>query len=176
MSGNGNSGSHNAWGDRIRALRNVPPVLRILWESGPSVVTWGLALRLVVAAMPWAIGWGASRIIEGVKQSVDHQPLPPHFAWIVGAEVVLALLFSALSRAIDYTEQALAIHRAAGDRYGEARVLRYIGSARAQEGRLAEAREMWTHARSLFATLGENEPSAEIAVQLRELDAELGDS
>ena len=24
MSGNGNSGSHNAWGDRIRALRNVP--------------------------------------------------------------------------------------------------------------------------------------------------------
>jgi ATP-binding cassette subfamily B protein len=108
MSGKGNSGSHNAWGDRIRALRNVPPVLRILWESGPSVVTWGLALRLVVAAMPWAIGWVASRIIEGVKQSVDHQPLPAHFAWIVGAEVVLALLFSALSRAIDYTDSLLA--------------------------------------------------------------------
>ncbi len=40
--------------------------------------------------MPWAIGWVASRIIEGVKQSVDHQPLPAHFWWIAGAEVALA--------------------------------------------------------------------------------------
>ena len=108
MSGNGNSGSQNAWGDRIRALRNVPPVLKILWDSGPSVVTWGLALRVVVAAMPWAIGWVASRIIEGVKQSVDHQPLQPHFAWLVGTEVALAIVFSALTRAIDYTDSLLA--------------------------------------------------------------------
>ena len=108
MSGNGNSGSHNAWGDRIRALRNVPPVLRILRESGPSVVTWGLSLRIVVAAMPWAIAGVASRIIEGVKQSVDHQPLPAHFGWIVAAEVVLAIVFSALTRAIDYTDSLLA--------------------------------------------------------------------
>ncbi len=108
MTGKSNSGSQNAWGDRIRALRNVPPVLRILWESGPAVVTWGLILRVVVAAMPWGIGWVASRIIEGVKQSVDHQPLPAHFGWIVGAEVALAIVFSALTRAIDYTDSMLA--------------------------------------------------------------------
>jgi len=108
MTGKSNSGSQNAWGDRIRALRNVPPVLSILWESGPAVVTWGLILRVVVAAMPWSIGWVASRIIEGVKQSVDHQPLPAHFFWIVFAEVVLALVFSALTRAIDYTDSLLA--------------------------------------------------------------------
>ena len=108
MTGKSNSGSQNAWGDRIRALRNVPPVLKILWESGPSVVTWGLILRVVVAAMPWGIGWVASRIIEGVKQSVDHQPLPAHFGWVVGAEVVLAIVFSALMRAIDYTDSLLA--------------------------------------------------------------------
>jgi ATP-binding cassette subfamily B protein len=108
MSGNGKSGSQNAWGDRIRALRNVPPVLKILWDSGPSVVTWGLSLRIVVAAMPWAIAGVASRIIEGVKQSVDHQPLQPHFAWLVGAEVALAIVFSALTRAIDYTDSLLA--------------------------------------------------------------------
>ncbi|HEY1500143.1 MAG TPA: ABC transporter ATP-binding protein [Acidobacteriaceae bacterium] len=86
----------------------MPPVLRILWESGPAVVTWGLILRVIVAAMPWGIGFVASRIIEGVKQSVDHEPLPVHFWWIVGTEVALALLFAALSRAIDYTDSLLA--------------------------------------------------------------------
>ena len=107
MSGNGNSGSQSAWGDRIRALRNVPPVLQILWESGPAVVTWGLILRLIVAFTPWAIGFAASRIIGGVKQAIDHQPLPPHFWWIVAAEVAFALLNGALSRAIDYTDSLL---------------------------------------------------------------------
>jgi ATP-binding cassette subfamily B protein len=58
--------------------------------------------------MPWGIGFVASRIIEGVKQSVDHEPLPVHFWWIVGTEVALALLFAALSRAIDYTDSLLA--------------------------------------------------------------------
>ncbi|HEX4309930.1 MAG TPA: ABC transporter ATP-binding protein [Acidobacteriaceae bacterium] len=108
MSGNRNSGSQNAWGDRIRALRNVPPVLRILWESGPAVVTWGLILRVIVAAMPWSIGWVAHLIINGVDLALHHQPLPDHYWWIVGAEVGLALILSALTRAIDYTDSLLA--------------------------------------------------------------------
>jgi len=29
----------NAWADRLRALKNVPPVLHFVWESGPSVVS-----------------------------------------------------------------------------------------------------------------------------------------
>jgi ATP-binding cassette subfamily B protein len=108
MSGNSNMSTQNAWADRIRALRNVPPVLRILWESGPSVVTWGLALRIIVAAMPWAIGWVAHLIINGVDEALHHQPLPNHYWWIVASEVALALIFSALTRAIDYTDSLLA--------------------------------------------------------------------
>ena len=108
MSSDSNSGSHNAWGDRIRALRNVPPVLRILWDSGPAVVTWGLILRVIVAAMPWSIGWVAHLIINGVDLALHHQPLLPHYWWIVAAEVALALIFAALTRAIDYTDSLLA--------------------------------------------------------------------
>ena len=108
MNGNSNSVSRSAWGDRIRALRNVPAVLRILWESGPSVVTWGLVLRIFVAAMPWSIGWVASRIINGVDAVLHHQALPSHYWQIVAAEVALALLFSALMRAVDYTDSLLA--------------------------------------------------------------------
>ena len=46
----------SAWRERLVALRNVPPVLGILWESGRAVVTWGILLRIAVAALPAAIG------------------------------------------------------------------------------------------------------------------------
>ncbi|HEV2276790.1 MAG TPA: ABC transporter ATP-binding protein [Acidobacteriaceae bacterium] len=108
MSSESNAGTHKAWADRIHALRNVPHVLKILWESGPAVVTSGLALRVIVAAMPWGIGWVAHLIINGVDQALHHQPLPPHYWWIVASEVALALMFAALTRAIDYTDSLLA--------------------------------------------------------------------
>ncbi|HKR27857.1 MAG TPA: ABC transporter ATP-binding protein [Acidobacteriaceae bacterium] len=108
MSSESNAGTHKAWADRIHALRNVPHVLKILWESGPAVVTSGLVLRVIVAAMPWGIGWVAHLIINGVDQALHHQPLPPHYWWIVASEVALAITFAALTRAIDYTDSLLA--------------------------------------------------------------------
>jgi hypothetical protein len=29
----------NAWGKRLQALKNIPPVLRIIWDSSPAVVS-----------------------------------------------------------------------------------------------------------------------------------------
>ena len=108
MSENQPASTHSAWGDRIRALKNVPPVLHIMWESGPSVVTWGLVLRVVVPLLQLGIGVVAARIITGVARALQHQPQLPHFWWLIGSEVALALLNGILSRAIDYTDQLLA--------------------------------------------------------------------
>jgi DNA-binding SARP family transcriptional activator len=77
-----------------------------------------------------------------------------------------------LAEATDLFEQALAIHRAAGDRYGEAQDLQRIGTAHARTGHLAEARETWTRARSLFEALGEDERTAQLGIQLADLDTE----
>ena len=107
MSKNPQSSSHNAWGDRIRALRNVPAVLRIVWDSGRSVVTWGLVLRVVVPLLGLLIGIVAAKIITGVARALQHQPQFPHFWWLVASEVGLALLTGILSRCIDYTDQLL---------------------------------------------------------------------
>ena len=107
MSKNPQSSSHNAWGDRIRALRNVPAVLRIVWDSGRSVVTWGLVLRVVVPLLGLLIGIVAAKIITGVARALEHQPQFPHFWWLVALEVGLALLTGILSRCIDYTDQLL---------------------------------------------------------------------
>lgn len=102
------SGSHSAWGDRIRALKNVPPVLHILWESGPAVVSWGIILRLIVPGLQFLTAWVASIIIDNVANALRHQPVVEHFWWLVGAEVGLALLTGILSRTTDYTNQLLA--------------------------------------------------------------------
>ena len=82
----------NAWADRLHALANVPPVLKILWESGPQVVSWGLVLRVIYAAIPWGIAKVAAWIIQGVEQVIRHEGLRPHFWIMVGLEIVLAVL------------------------------------------------------------------------------------
>jgi ATP-binding cassette subfamily B protein len=98
----------NAWSERIQALRNVPPVLKILWESGPAVVTWGLILRVVVPLVQLATAAVAAHILNGVALALNHKPVFAHFWRWVLAEVVLALLVGILGRAIDYGDQLLA--------------------------------------------------------------------
>lgn len=40
------------WQERISALRNVPAVLKIVWDSGPRVVTFGLVSRVFSSLLP----------------------------------------------------------------------------------------------------------------------------
>ena len=58
--------AESPWRDRLRALRNMPPVLRILWESGPMVVSWGVGLRVIVAVLPFAVAKVAQYIITDI--------------------------------------------------------------------------------------------------------------
>jgi len=98
----------NAWADRMRALRNVPPVLHFVWESGPSIVFWNITIRILVAFLPVGIGIVGRFIIDGVNQIRLHNPLPPRFWWLVGAEMALAVITGILSRAVDYFDNLLA--------------------------------------------------------------------
>jgi ATP-binding cassette subfamily B protein len=90
--------SSSAWRERVQALKNVPPVLGILWQSGPAVVTWGIILRIVVAALPSAIAIVAAWILYGVQLVFSHKGLRPHFWWMVGLEAVLNVTAGLISR------------------------------------------------------------------------------
>src|ERR1700735_3055813 len=80
--------NHGAWSDRVAALKNIPPVLHFVWESGPSVVFWNIAIRILVAFLPVGIGIIGRFIIDGVSRVIlQHQPLPQHFWWLVIAGV-----------------------------------------------------------------------------------------
>ncbi len=106
------AGSHergSAWGDRLRALKNVPPVLHLVWESGPKVVFWNITIRIVAAFLPVAVGIIAGRyIIDGVNRLRMHQALPQYFWWYVGAELALSVLIGVLTRTVDYFDSLLA--------------------------------------------------------------------
>jgi len=97
------------WRERLSALRNVPAVLRIVWDSGPTVVVFGLVSRLFSSLLPVALLWITKLIIDGIVHAVStHQPVQPKFWWLVAAEFSLAVLSSALARAIDYSDSLLA--------------------------------------------------------------------
>jgi ATP-binding cassette, subfamily B, bacterial len=100
--------AESPWRERLRALQNVPPVLHILWESGPSVVCWGLALRLVVAVLPFGIAKVAAWIIGDIAGVLRGQPLARNFWTLVTTEVGFNVLLGILTRAIDYSDSLLA--------------------------------------------------------------------
>jgi len=98
-----------SWRERLAALRNVPPVLRIVWESGPGVVAAGLIFRLFASLLPMGLLWITKLIIDGiVRASSTHQPVQPRFWWLVAAEFGLAVLGTILTRIIDYLDSLLA--------------------------------------------------------------------
>ena len=99
----------SGWQDRISALRNVPAVLKIVWDSGPAVVVFGLVSRLFSSVLPVVLLWITKLIIDGIVHAVStHQAVQPGFWWLVAAEFSLAVLNSVLIRTIDYSDSLLA--------------------------------------------------------------------
>ena len=97
------------WQERISALRNVPAVLKIMWDSGPGVVIFGLVSRVFSSLMPVALLYITKLIIDRIVHAVTtHQPVGHGFWWLVVAEFSLAVLNSILIRSIDYSDSLLA--------------------------------------------------------------------
>lgn len=45
------------WRERLSALGNVPAVLKIVWDSGPGVVVFGLACFATPALLDFDASW-----------------------------------------------------------------------------------------------------------------------
>ena len=100
--------AESPWRERLRALRNMPPVLRILWESGPMVVSWGIGLRVIVAVLPFAVAKVAQYIINGIAGVLRGAALPANFWELVATEVALNVFLGLITRGIDYSDSLLA--------------------------------------------------------------------
>ncbi len=101
------------WRERLRALRNLPPVLRMVWEAAPKVIVSGVMLRIVAALLPLAVLKVTQVIIDGVYNFTAHRTALPHyFWWLVALEFGLASFAAILARLINFCDVVLA------DKYG----------------------------------------------------------
>lgn len=98
----------SGWKERLSALRDVPPVLKIVWQSGPLVVSVGLVVRVFASLLPIGLLWIAKLIIDNIVHAVTGREVGPNFWWLVAAEFGLAVCGSVLGRLMDYFDALLA--------------------------------------------------------------------
>jgi ATP-binding cassette, subfamily B, bacterial len=98
----------DTWRSRLNAMRNIPPVMRMVWECGPKTVIWSMGLRVALALTPVAIlkvsRWLVNEVVISLR---NHSALPPHFWWIVGLEFGLASIAAILTRAVGFCDNLL---------------------------------------------------------------------
>ncbi len=101
-----------AWRDRVCALKNIPPVLRIVWRSGPHIVAFGLAYRVLAALIPVSTAYVSKLIIDDITAIVGrHTTFAASAAqlwWLAGIEFALAVVGNLAGRLIDYYDAVLA--------------------------------------------------------------------
>jgi ATP-binding cassette subfamily B protein len=98
----------HGWRERAAALRNVPALMRLVWESGPGVVAAGWAFRITAALIPIAMLSVGKLILDAVQANASGRPLPPAFWWLVALEGGLAILGGVLGRATGFFDGLLA--------------------------------------------------------------------
>src|SRR5258706_5463329 len=76
------------WGERLAALRHVPPLLRLVFQTHRGYTAAILVLRAIRSLIPVAVLWVGKLIIDGVIAGVAavHAGRSPH--WLQPAVLV----------------------------------------------------------------------------------------
>src|SRR3954454_23880565 len=98
-----------AWQDRLHALKNLPPVLALLWNSGRTLVAVEVGLRLTSALISVTALWVSKLIIDAIVAAAAGHPVPTSRIWtLLAAEFLLAAAGTIIGRAIDYCDGRIA--------------------------------------------------------------------
>ena len=98
-----------SWLARIKSLKNIPPILRIIWDAAPGVVVWSLMFHLLAALIPILMLDVTRKIIDAIYVVISHREhLAGGFWLLVAAEFLLASLAIILARLVDFSESVLA--------------------------------------------------------------------
>ena len=102
----------SGWRDRIAALKNIPPLLRLVFETSFALAVSSLALRLLAALLPVGMLYVARLIINQIVAVVTHNAANSAHIWLLlGAELGLAVASDVNGRAISLLDSLL------GDRF-----------------------------------------------------------
>jgi ATP-binding cassette subfamily B protein len=105
--------------ERLGALRNLPPFLRLVWQTSPGISIAQVALRLVRALIPVAALYVGAKIIDEVVR-LTHAPSPGtsfaewfasgalgHIALLLVLEFALGVISDLLGRGISLLDSLL---------------------------------------------------------------------
>ena len=98
-----------SWRERFAALGNLPAFFRLVWQVSPGLFLGNAALRLVRAAIPAATLYIGKLIIDQVValSKTTATPETNYLWWLVAAEFGLAILSTALGRAVSLMDSLL---------------------------------------------------------------------
>ena len=100
------------WRSRLASLRNVGPLLGMVWDTSPSLVTASAILRLVRALLPLSMLWVSKLILDGVVAWIRQGNGDAARMWkLVALELGLAVFSDLLARANSLADSLL------GDRF-----------------------------------------------------------
>ena len=89
------------WRERLRALRNLPALLRLVWATQPRYVVGILSLRVVRAAVPLGVLWVGKLIVDEVVMAIGRPPGEVPWArlgTLLAIELAIAIVGEGLSR------------------------------------------------------------------------------
>src|SRR5580698_8548006 len=96
------------WRTRLASLRNIRPLLGMVWDTSPSLVAVTTALRLVRALLPLAMLWVSKLILDGVVAWIKRGSGNAANLWkLVALELGLAVLSDLLGRANSLADSLL---------------------------------------------------------------------
>jgi ATP-binding cassette, subfamily B, bacterial len=97
------------WRTRLASMRNIRPLLRMVWETSPALVSATTLLRLVRALLPLAMLWVSKLILDGVVNWIRRGNGDASRIWkLVALELGLAVLSDLLARANSLADSLLA--------------------------------------------------------------------
>lgn len=97
-----------SWRERLRALRYVPLLLKLVWQTHRGYTTCVIALRLLRAFTPIAALWTGKLIIDAVVAARSSNSSDLSMLWrLVALEIGIVIAGDVLSRASSLVESLL---------------------------------------------------------------------
>ncbi|WP_454802038.1 ABC transporter ATP-binding protein [Mucilaginibacter phyllosphaerae] len=92
---------------RLSALKNLPQLFKLVWQTSPTKTSFSFILRIFRSAMPVALLYVGKLIIDQVVQ-LNRAGGDQQYLWeLVGAEFGLAVLTDGLNRMINLVDSLL---------------------------------------------------------------------
>jgi ATP-binding cassette subfamily B protein len=108
----GRDGKPATWGERLQALKYVPPLLKLVYETHRGYTVAILLLRVVRSFIPLAVRWIGTLIIDGVIAAVRVRAAGGAIDWwhlggLVALELGIAVAGEGLARLSSLLESLL---------------------------------------------------------------------